>query len=167
MELQPADRATLDNLLQLYVYDLSELLSLDVQDDGRYRTPLIDFDDPRCHPFVVRVDGTLAGFAVVKRRSRLSGDENVTDMAEFFILRRFRRQGLGEKLASALFDLFPGRWEVRQKLANQPATAFWRRVIGRYTEENFSEEILDDERWRGPVQRFTCSGSPGRRTEST
>jgi predicted acetyltransferase len=157
MDLRPADRATLENLLQLYVYDLSELLSLDVEDDGRFRAPSIDFSDPRCHPFLMH-DGKLAGFAVVKRRSRLSGDEDVTDMAEFFILRRFRKKGLGERAAIALFDRFPGRWEVRQKFANQPATAFWRRVIGRYTEGKFSEEILDDERWRGPVQRFTCSG---------
>jgi predicted acetyltransferase len=73
-------------------------------------------------------------------------------MAEFFILRKFRRQRVGERAAVLLFDRFPGRWEVRQRSSNQPATAFWRSAIGRYT--RFEEELIDDERWRGPVQRF-------------
>ena len=34
------------------------------------------------------------------------------------------------------------------------ATAFWRRVIGQYTLGAFEETVFDDERWRGPVQRF-------------
>jgi hypothetical protein len=46
---------------------------------------------------------------------------------------------------------------VRQKKQNQAATAFWRRVIGRYA--RFDEELLDDERWRGPVQRFDTTGA--------
>ena len=139
--------------MQLYAYDLSELLGLDLGDDGRYRTP--DCSDGNL--FFVRVAGKLAGFALVKRRSRLTGEEGVNDMAEFFVLRRYRRQKIGERVATWLFDRFAGRWEVRQKTANQPATAFWRRVISDYTKGQFEELLVDDERWRGPVQRFTCS----------
>ena len=132
---------------------------LDVGDDGRFRVPPIDdyWSDPRRHPFLLRVDGTLAGFALVQERSRLSGDESVADMAEFFVLRRFRRRGVGERAAAWLFDRFPRVWEVRQKLENRAATAFWRRAIGRYSGGNFEELVLDDERWRGPVQRFDSS----------
>jgi hypothetical protein len=50
---------------------------------------------------------------------------------------------------------------VRQKAENQAATAFWRRLIGRYTGGQFEELWLDDERWRGPTQRFAS----GRRLE--
>ena len=91
----------------------------------------------------------------MEERSRLTGDLAVRDMAEFFVMRRFRRHGVGEQAAGWLFDRFPGPWEVRQKKENQPATAFWRRAIGRYTDGRFDEEELDDERWRGPPQRFT------------
>src|SRR5262245_57515504 len=81
LEIVPSERAPLVSLFQLYVYDLSTLLSLDVGDDGRFHTPPIDpwFSDPRCHPFLVRADGKLAGFALVQRRSRLSGDESIAD----------------------------------------------------------------------------------------
>jgi predicted acetyltransferase len=153
------ERAQLAALFELYVYDFSELLGLDVGDDGRFHGPPLDayFSDPRRHPFLLRVDGKLAGFALVQQRSRLSGDESVCDMDQFFVLRRYRRHGVGERAAVWLFDRFRAPWEVREKAENLAGIAFWRRVIGRFTDGRFDEIILDDERWRGPVQRFDSS----------
>lgn len=150
------DRERLRALFELYVYDFSEALGLDVEEDGRFRGPPLDAygTDPRCHAFLIRVDGKLAGFALVQERSRLTGDETVRDVAEFFVLRRYRRRGIGEQVAGWLFDRFRGTWEVRQKAENVAATAFWRRAIGRYTNGRFDEVTWDDARWRGPVQRF-------------
>ena len=152
----PADHPRLLALLQLYAYDFSEILPLDVADDGRFYVPAVaaNLTDPRNHAFLVRVDSRLAGFALVQPHSYLTGDTRVFDLAELFVLRRYRRCGVGEQLASWLFDHFLGPWEVRQKAENQAATAFWRRVIGRYTNGQFQEQQLDDARWRGPVQRF-------------
>ena len=151
---RPEDAPVLAALFELYAYDLSDALALDVGDDGHYPVPPFDayFSDPRCHAFLVRVEGRLAGFALVRERSRLTGDERVRDVAEFFVMRRYRRHGVGEQVARGLFRRFPGPWEVRQKFANVAATAFWRRIIGRYAA--FSELTVDDERWRGPVQCF-------------
>jgi predicted acetyltransferase len=152
----PEDRGRVLALFELYVYDLSELLGLDVGDDGRFHAYPLDayWSEPRRHAFLIQVDEKIAGFALVQGRSRLTGDEAVTDMAEFFVLRRYRRHGVGEHAACSLFDRFRGPWEVRQKAENHPATAFWRRIIGRYTGGRYQEETLDDARWRGPVQRF-------------
>jgi predicted acetyltransferase len=154
VELLPARPDEIAALFQLYVHDLSEMLGIDVEDDGRFRVRSLDnyWSDPRCHAFAIRAEGKLAGFALVQQRSRLTGDESVTDMAEFFVLRRWRRRGVGERAAAWLFEHFRGRWEVRQKRENTAATAFWRRAIGRYA--RYDEVVLDDERWRGPVQRF-------------
>lgn len=142
-------------MFELYVYDFSELLGLDVGDDGRFRVPPLDayWTDPRRHALLVRVGEKLAGFALVHEGSHLSADE-VFDMAEFFVLRSYRRRGVGEQAARWLFDHFRGRWEVRQKAENVGATAFWRRILGRYTGGRFDEVRIDDDRWRGPVQRF-------------
>jgi predicted acetyltransferase len=137
-------------LLQLYVYDFSEALRLDVGDDGRYRVPPTEGRDA----FLMRVDGKLAGFALHAGKSRLTGEDGVNDVAEFFVLQRYRRSGVGEQAARWLFDRFPGRWEVREKAENTRAIAFWRRVIDRYTGGRFDEEVLADDRWQGPVQRF-------------
>lgn len=151
-----AEGDVLAALLQLYVYDFSEALALDVGDDGRFGVPPTEGRDA----FLVRVDGKLAGFALHHGKSRITGEGGVHDVAELFVLQRYRRAGVGEHAARWLFDRFPGRWEVRQKVENARAIAFWRRVIDRYTGGRFDEEVLADERWRGPVQRFDNSRAP-------
>jgi predicted acetyltransferase len=52
------------------------------------------------------------------------------DIAEFFVMRKYRGGGVGAQAAASLFDRFPGRWTVRQQLTNPAATAFWRKAIG-------------------------------------
>jgi predicted acetyltransferase len=105
----------------------------------------------------VRVDAQTAGFALVHRRSRITGDTDTWDVAEFFVMRPYRRKGAGSQAAHQMFDRFRGRWEVRQLHANTAATQFWRAVIARYTRGRYSEAVCDDDRWRGPVQAFDNS----------
>ena len=144
------------SLMQLYAYDFSEFMGLDVGADGRFDdkgvAPLRV--DPHRHPFLIWVGGQLAGFVIIDRRSRIWPTEPANDMAEFFVLRKYRRLGVGACVAVCAFELFRGRWEVRQTMRNTVGTAFWRRVIGEYSGGNFQEMVLDDERWCGPVQVF-------------
>ena len=74
------------------------------------------------YPFVIRVNGELAGFALVKQFNE--GATADFDMGEFFVVRKFRRQGVGKEVAHQLFAQFPGHWEVRQLMAHLPALAF-------------------------------------------
>jgi len=151
------ERVALDNLFQLYAHDWSELRPLDVGDDGRFAGYGLDayFDQEGRHPLLLRVDGKLAGFALVSAWSRLTGAAGVFDMAEFFVLRRYRRRGVGRVAAHAAFDRFPGRWEVRQRDENVQAAAFWRQVIAAYTGGRYHDVRWDDDAWTGPVQSFS------------
>ncbi len=121
----------LRNLFELYVHDFSEHVPLDLQPSGRFEIPLADAwwtrDDH--FPFFVRHCGRLAGFALVRRGSRLSGDRDVVDLDQFFVVRGVRRRGVGHAAAHAAFRAVPGRWEVRVRQSNVPARAFWPRVI--------------------------------------
>ena len=67
-------------------------------------------------------------------------------MAEFFVLRKYRRGGVGTDAARAVFARFPGEWQTRQQFVNEAAIAFWRRTIP----VPFTESANDE----GPVQRF-------------
>ncbi|MDQ4100251.1 MAG: GNAT family N-acetyltransferase, partial [Chloroflexota bacterium] len=130
-----ADRPVLANLIQLYLYDFTGFKAWDLQEDGRFGDYGLDgcwTIDGR-HPFLIRADGKLAGFTIVDSRSYLTGERGIWDMADFFVLRRFQRLGVGEYVARILFDRFRGHWEVRQMAANLEALAFWRTVINRYT----------------------------------
>lgn len=161
----PALRPVLQNLFELYEHDFSEMTGDDVGPDGRFARA--DFWDgvwqrPGAHHFLLKVDGRWAGFAwLVTGLSYVTPDADCVWMDEFFILRKFRRRGWGERLATRLFDRFPGVWEVGEIPANTPAQAFWRRIIGRYTGGDFREVVLDDERWRGPVQVFHSRPATG------
>jgi predicted acetyltransferase len=155
-----SDKEVLQNLFQLYAYDFSEVLPADVDATGRFKVPSLEayWNEPWRFRFLVWLDAHLAGFALVHQKSHLSGADDVWDMAEFFVLRRHRRTGVGTRAAHILFETHAGAWEVRQRAANIAATAFWRRAIAAYTAGSFTEELIDDERWKGPVQRFTSRG---------
>jgi predicted acetyltransferase len=137
----PADRDVLRHLLELYIYDFSEFIAADVDEQGLFGYGHLDayWSEPDRHPFLIRADGRLAGFALVR-----SG--NPHDMAEFFVMRRYRGHGVGLTAARSLFAGFPGEWQVRQMSSNPAATAFWRNAIPM----PFRDAVNDE----GPVQRF-------------
>lgn len=146
----------LRQLMQLYVYDFSPLLGLDVEDSGRFADRPLEpyWDDATRSAHFIRVEGRLAGFALIRRGSRLSDDANTWDMEEFFVLRRYRRRRVGEQAAHALFASHRGPWEIRQRTENAGATTFWRHAIASYTANSFTQSNVDNERWRGIVQSF-------------
>ena len=151
-----AERIVLDNLMQFYIYDWSPLRPMDVRGDGRFQAYPTDvyFEDGSHHPLLLRVGGNLAGFALVSGHSLLTGVPGVFDMAEFFVMRRYRGSGVGLAAACAAFDRFKGPWEIRQRDENADATAFWRKVVDRYTRGNYREVRWNDAAWVGPVQMF-------------
>jgi predicted acetyltransferase len=165
IEVSPAtvaERPVLRHLMELYQYDFSEFDSADLGPLGLYDYPYLDhyWVEPERSPFLVRVNGNLAGFVLVARYNYLTGNKDAWVMAEFFILRKYRHQGVGEHVAHFIFDKFPGAWQVGQITENFTATAFWRKVIARYTHDNFQEHNLNNDHWRGPVQTFTGPTSP-------
>ena len=155
VEVTPAGKeqeSVLANLLELYAHDFSEFHDLEIGADGRfeYRYLRLYWTEPGRHPFLVQVEGKLAGLVLVKRGSEVSGNENVWDMAEFFVLRGYRRRGLGTHIAVEVWRRFPGRWEVRVMESNASACQFWASAISEFV----GDEILpvqverDGKRWK-------------------
>jgi len=140
----------LANLLELYVHDFSEFLEIDLQSNGKFGysdLPLYWCEADR-HPFLIRVDGKLAGLALVKQVPESSGPEPVWDMAEFFIVRGYSRNGIGSGAAHKVWKQFPGRWEVRVMEANRPALIFWEHAISKLVGSNVpSVRVEKDGQW--------------------
>ena len=144
-----------NNLGELYVHDFSQIVPSELNAAGRFDHYFLrDCWGRQSDSVRIRVADRLAGFAIVGRGSRLTGDPVVHDLSEFFIVRRYRRQGMGTLAAAALFGLRRGTWEVRELAGNAAAQAFWRSAIGVYTSGHFDELVVADERWHGCVQRF-------------
>src|SRR5262249_469926 len=132
----PRDAAVLSNLLELYSHDLSEVFALELGDNGRFgyqRLPLYWSESERRFPFLIRLETRLAGFALVTRGSPASDDPDDFDVAEFFVLRRHRRSGVGRRAAFLLWNRFAVHWIVRVSEGNQNGLRFWANVIADYT----------------------------------
>ena len=158
VEIHPAalsDKPVLRNLLELCQHDYSEYDDQDLDENGLFGYRWLDhyWTEPERHPFLVRVDGRLAGFVLVRQIGN-SQEQPVYSIAEFFILRKYRRQGVGRQAAWSVFDRFPGRWSVSQEAGNLPAQAFWRKTIRQYTDGAYSDQDLRTEEWQGPCQQF-------------
>ena len=144
-----SEKSVLRNLMELCQHDYSEFNRQDLDQHGLYGYTYLDnyWTERGRYPYLIKVSGKLAGFALVRVLSG-EGEPLVYSMAEFFILRKYRRKGIGEQVATQVFDMFPGEWRVSQQAANFPAQAFWRKVISRYTRGNFVEVP------EGPIQQF-------------
>jgi predicted acetyltransferase len=137
---QASDEPIMANLLELYLHDFSEFVPSTIGEDGRFGYPYLAayWQERERFPFLIRVETTLAGFALVRQGSLRSGEPDVMDMAEFFVLRGWRRRGVGGTAAHTLFQHFPGQWEVRVLEANVGALPFWEHTVASYTQHRFT-----------------------------
>jgi predicted acetyltransferase len=134
---------------------------VDVSEDGRFGYPDLPlyWCEPRRIPFLARIEGKLAGFALVMRRPGLCRDSEVWDMAEFFVLRRYRHRGAGAEMAEKIWCLCPGRWQIRVRSNNLPARGFWESAIAKFTEGPVSSQDFEIEEVVWNLFSFQSCGS--------
>lgn len=129
------------NLINLYLHDFSEFMAIEPDEDGSFAYSYLPqyWGDPNRYPFLIRGDGKLAGFALLQFEPDPMGGSGQMDMTEFFVLRGYRRKKTGVQAAFKLWDLFPGRWQVRVMKSNVNAYPFWQQSISEYTSNDFQE----------------------------
>jgi predicted acetyltransferase len=145
-------KVAVQNLMQFYIYDFSEYVKYDVEENGLFAPypNLADYweRDDNKFSYVIKMNGKYAGFVLVKQIN--STDRSYFSIAEFFILKKYRREGIGRAIAIKVFNLHKGQWEVYQKISNNPAQVFWNSVISEYTKGQFKERLEDGKR----IQNF-------------
>lgn len=144
-------KATLANLMQLYLHDMSEFTDDPMNENGLYDLSQyfsLYWQEPERHPFLITADGGIVGFALVREFA-----PDKFSMAEYFITRRFRRSGVGKNAAYQLFDRFHGEWHVAEEELNFPAQSFWCAIIEEYTQGQF-QQTTSDSHPKGPKQVF-------------
>jgi predicted acetyltransferase len=159
-ELAEAERGLLRRLFELYLYDFSEMEPADLDDDGWF-VPNASWwlerywNETGKQALLLRADGKPAGFVLLDERSPIADNADRRYVAAFFVMRGYRRRGLGEAMAREVFRRAPGRWQVLEVKANPRAQAFWRRVIGEVTGGDFTERWISE---REIVQEFETMG---------
>ncbi|MEM7365836.1 MAG: GNAT family N-acetyltransferase [Pseudomonadota bacterium] len=150
-----AERPLFRNLMQAYEHDLSEFTGDVPGPDGIFSVGEyfdVFWTEPERFPFKILHRHQIAGFALVR-----SFEPGAYSMSEFFVLRSFRRTGVGRAAAILLFRQFAGEWHVAQDDANEPAQRFWRQTIGDYTNGDFIE-AYSESRPRGAMRSSIPKG---------
>ncbi len=157
------ERLPVFRMLELYQHDLSDVWDQDLDMQGEYGYALDEYwrtpdGNSAATAYVVRVEGHYAGVALVNRKPKAPGGEYWLE--QFFIVKKYRRRGIGAAAAIALFDAMPGVWQVGQMPLNTPAQTFWRKVVGRYTGGRYQELHLEAGAWQGVLQQFESARAP-------
>lgn len=133
------DKTVLVHLWDLYSYDFSVYNSEDVTGSGEYEFYYRDeyFDNPDKECYFILVEGKYAGFVSVSNICYALTKPNDKSIVDFFVMRKYRKGGVGRKAAYLLFDMYPTRWEVAQYDNNEISKQFWERIITDYTNNNY------------------------------
>lgn len=149
-----SDRNLVRRLMELYQYDFSEFDGQDLDEHGSFGYGDLDYFwfEPTHAVFLVTVDEKLAGFILID--NEVVKTDNERTITEFFIMRKYRRQGVGKQVAIEVFRRLPAKWEIQVIEQNSPAQVFWRSVISEYTQDKFQEERFENDEWQGLVFYF-------------
>jgi len=155
-----AQQPLIEAMLQLYTHDFSEHWSGtprgELGEDGRFAPyPIDDYwrEDGRV-PLLFRRAGRPVGFALLNRFAH-SGLPVDISMAEFFVVRKHRRSGLGRVALDTILDRHRGLWEVAVVRRNLAALAFWQSALeGSHAVSGLEWRDQRDARWDGTIFRF-------------
>lgn len=149
--VEEEQREILAHLIELYEYDFSEYENSDVNAYGLYGYSYLDYywtEDKR-YAYFIKVNGKLAGFVMVCGYCYVSKDEETLFLSEFFVMKKYRRQGIGKYAALQILREHPGKWELTVHPNNPGSHKFWKKVIseaakGEVTVAEQIEGVYDD-----------------------
>ena len=145
-KVQEKDKDKIFNLMQLYTYELSfyedETTHFELQENGLYRINkyinLYWLEEER-HPYILKCDGKIAGFVLER-----FNEDGMNEIAEFFVLNKYRKHEAGTFMANEMFKKYKGKWEIRTLLKNKQAQEFWRKVVKSVSRGNYEEGFIRD-----------------------
>ena len=132
------EQSIIQNLARFYIYDLSEFQARKCPDDGLFEDEDYSryWTTPGHFAYLVKCQNELAGFAFVEEGG--SSTDIDYNIAEFFIVRKFRGKGVARFVAREIFQRFHGNWEVMAIARNATAIAFWKKTIDEYTQGHYT-----------------------------
>ena len=129
----PEKRDVLFRLLQYSLFEESLTDFNEMNDDALFDYPWFDayFIEPEREAYFIRENGSdcLLGFAMVRAH-----EDGRHSIAEFMVIPKYRRRGVGSQAAKACFALHNGLWEVKPAYGSEQAKRFWQKVISQTAE---------------------------------
>ena len=128
-----------DELAQEYEHEFSSISGKKKNQDGKYSID-VDWHIPN-FGYYWKENTNTVGFCIVEVI------DGYFEIVDFYVIPAYRKKMVGKNMAFAVFNKHPGLWRIRQISGSELATKFWRRVIGDYTNENYTESQIDNPPW--------------------
>src|SRR5688500_11494834 len=100
------DKTVLRRMLELYQYDMTDFWPQDLNVHGEHGFIGAEryLRNPKLKGYFFLVESKYAGFGLIDPDVSLPGNEYW--MGQFFVLKQYRRLGIGRKAAHFIFDQF-------------------------------------------------------------
>ena len=141
-KVEACKKDVLFRLLQYSLFEESLGDQSDMNEDALFDYPWFEnyFTEVDREAYFIREQETdsLLGFAMIN--TYVQKCDFGHSIAEFMVLPKFRRKGIGRKAAAMCFAMHGGKWEVSPAAGSMQAYAFWKTVIEEYAGENIRYE---------------------------
>lgn len=135
------EKEILKNLLEKYDYEFSQYDKRDVNNLGLFGYQYLDYywTEEKRFAYFVLVDSKLAGFVMINDLPEVDDRETDFQIAEFFILYKYRRLGIGKRLFFEVLKKHHGKWQLICHPHNKVSLEFWTRAINEFTQGRFEK----------------------------
>lgn len=142
MQAQNSDKERLWNLLQKYLYEMTNYYPDEMDIDCNYTYRYFDayFAEPERKAYFIYEDEVPVGFVMINPYSYIEHHpDNV--IAEFTIFPSYRHKHIALRAAQKLLEEHPGKWEIKYNELNSSARKLWSTLTAPYNAHIFH---LDD-----------------------
>lgn len=139
-----SEKTAIQNIDQYYLYEFARFMPsyYKLGDDGLFHDDDYSryWNDEDKYPYLIHHNDEKAGFALVED----CGAERV--LAQFFVLYKFQGRGVARSAAFEVFKRHARQWAVHSFLGNPKSEGFWPKVIGEFSEGNFTVALQEPKR---------------------
>jgi len=127
------------SLLVDYLTELSIISKTNIDTNYTYLDTY--FTDKNRSAYFFYLNDKIIGFGFINDYCIINTNKKA--IAEFYIKKEYRKQGLGETFARKLFELHNTSWEVKTNINNKNANLFWKKIITKYSINSYYSQISD------------------------
>jgi len=92
--------------------------------------------------FMLKVKSEYIGFILINNECmKLDRKDNNYNIQQLFIKDEFKKSDFGKKTVFNVLDNISGNWEIKPN--NNEVTIFWEKIIGEYTNNNYTKITID------------------------
>ena len=131
VEIKEEEKEVLLNLIEKYLYEFSQWEKTDVNVEGNYGYEYLDcyFEEENRYPYFIKVDGKLAGFAMISDYPEVPEETTDYCLSELFVMHKYRRGGVGRKAVNSVLVKHHGKWQLKRHPHNTVSVKFWYYLI--------------------------------------